>query len=53
MRKDGHKSLKLGGHYAVKSNLLEDIKMGKEPEKKHKTLDHFFKDSQIQVNVLL
>jgi len=53
MEKEGHKSLKVGRIYVSPSSLLEDVKSGKEPEKKHKTLDHFFKDSQIQVNTLL
>jgi len=53
MMKDGHRSLKVGENYVVSSRLLENVKSGKKPEKKHKTLDHFFKDSQIQVNVLL
>jgi len=42
MRKTRHRALSIGKDYVVKSRLLEDIKAGKEPEKKHKTLDNFF-----------
>jgi len=52
MKKEGHRSLRIGGNYVAPSSLLEDVKSGKEPEKKHLTLDNFFKDSQIQANVL-
>lgn len=52
MKKEGHKSLKVGGRYVAPSSLLEDVKKGKNPEKKHLTLDNFFKDSQIQGNSL-
>lgn len=53
MKKTGHKSLKIGTEYVVNSRLLEDVKAGKEPEKKHITLDHFLKDSKIHSNVFL
>ena len=66
MRKEKHKSLKMyfslipittrevkQENYIHESRLLKDVKAGKEPEKKHLTLDNFFKDSQIQFNVLM
>ena len=49
MRKEKARCLTVGRDYPVKSRLLEDIKAGKEPEKKHKTLDIFFKEMIMMV----
>lgn len=49
MRKENARCFKVGKDYIPRSRLLEDIKAGKEPEKKHITLDNFFKDIVVMV----
>ena len=47
MKDSNHPSLKIGekSKLGVESSLLKDIKDGKNPEKKHVTLDKFFTPS--------
>lgn len=51
MKDSNHPSLKVGNkvNLVVKSSLLKDIKEGKNPEKKHKTLDNFFYPDHIEI----
>lgn len=53
MKKERGRIFTVGKDYSPRSRLLEDIKEGKEPEKKHKTLDQFFVDSQTQVIIVV